>query len=98
MRGSRRYKCRQCARVYTPELLPLGHADEFKREAVLLCMEGANFRRIGRILPVNQQSVIYRVNACHASLPTARQPVAAPEALEMDESFTFIGSKKSRRT
>jgi transposase-like protein len=98
LRGSQRYKCRTCARVYTPEPLPLGYGDDIKREAVRLYLEGTNFRRIGRILSVNPQSVINWVNSYHASLPAAQPPLAAPKTLEMDELFTFIGSKKRRRT
>ena len=60
--------------------------------------EGTNFRRIGRILGVNHQSVVNWVNSYHAGLPAAAQSSAAPETLEMDELFTFIGSKKRRRT
>ena len=97
-RGSQRFKCRACARVYTPEPLPLGYGEEVKREAVRLYLEGTNFRRIGRVLGVNHQSVINWVNSYHASLPPARRPVAYPETLEVDELFTFIGSKKRRRT
>jgi hypothetical protein len=78
--------------------LPLGYGDEVKREAVRLYLEGTNFRRIGRVLGVNHQSVINWVNARHASLPPARPPVTAPETLETDELFTFVGSKKRRRT
>jgi transposase-like protein len=97
-RGSQRYKCRDCQRVYTPEPLPLGYADDVKREAVRLYLEGINFRRIGRVLGVNHQSVINWVNSYHASLPAADSPVASPETLEMGELFTFVGSKKRRRT
>lgn len=98
MRGSQRYKCRACARVYTPQPLPLGYADDIKREAVRLYLEGVNFRRIGRLLAVNHQSVINWVNAYHASLPETSLPVSKPETLEMDELFTFIGSKKGKPT
>jgi hypothetical protein len=65
---------------------------------VRLYLEGTNFRRIGRILGVNHQSVVNWVNAYHASLPAAAQAVAAAETLEMDELFTFVGSKKARLT
>jgi transposase-like protein len=98
MRGSQRYKCRRCARVYTPDPLPLGYGEEIKREAVRLYLEGVNFRRIGRILSVNHQSVINWVNAYHAGLPAAGRPVAQPRTLEMDELFTFVGSKKGRHS
>jgi IS1 family transposase len=29
-------------------------------------------------------------------LPAARPPVSSPETLEMDELFTFVGSKKTQ--
>ncbi len=96
--GSQRYKCRECQRIYTPEPKPLGYPDETKREAVCLYLEGTNFRRIGRILSVNHQSVVNWVNAYHASLPAPEQALAAPQTLEMDELFTFVGSKKARLT
>ena len=96
--GSQRYRCKECQRIYTPEPKPLGYPDETKREAVRLYLEGTNFRRIGRVLGVNHQSVVNWVNAYHASLPAAGQSVAAPETLEMDELFTFVGSKKGRLT
>jgi transposase-like protein len=92
--GSQRFKCKDCQRIYTPEPKPLGYSAETKREAVRLYLEGANFRRIGRILSVNHQSVVNWVNSYHASLPAAEQSVAQPGTLEMDELFTFVGSKK----
>jgi transposase-like protein len=96
--GSQRYKCKECQRIYTPDPKPLGYPEETKREAVRLYLEGTNFRRIGRVLGVNHQSVVNWVNSYHASLPAAGQPVAAPETLGMDELFTFVGSKKARLT
>ncbi len=98
MRGSQRYKCRQCARVYTPDPLALGYPEETKREAIKLYLEGTNFRRIARILSLNHQSVINWVNSYHASLPACEPPVVAPEVVELDELFTFIGSKKRKPT
>ena len=96
--GSQRYQCKECQRIYTPEPKPLGYPEETKREAVRLYLEGTNFRRIGRVLGVNHQSVVNWVNSYHASLPAAEQSVAAPQTLEMDELFTFIGSKKLKPT
>ena len=94
--GSQRYRCKECQRIYTPEPKPLGYPEETRREAVRLYLEGTNFRRIGRVLGVNHQSVVNWVNSYHASLPAAEQPLAAPATLEMDELFTFIGTKKSQ--
>jgi transposase-like protein len=96
--GSQRYKCKECQRIYTPDPKPLGYPDQTKREAVRLYLEGTNFRRIGRVLGVNHQSVVNWVNSYHAGLPAPEQSVAAPETLEMDELFTFVGSKKGKHT
>ncbi len=96
--GSQRYRCKVCQRSSTPEPKSLGYPDQTRREAVRLYLEGTNFRRIGRVLGVNHQSAVNWVNAYHASLPAAERVVAAPETLEMDELFTFVGSKKRRRT
>ncbi len=96
--GSQRYKCKDCRRIYTPDPKPLGYPEQIRREAVRLYLEGTNFRRIGRILGVNHQSVVNWINAYHASLPVAEQPISQPETLEMDELFTFVGSKKRKPT
>ncbi len=96
--GSQRYRCKECQRIYTPEPKPLGYPEGTRREAVRLYLEGTNFRRIGRVLGVNHQSVVNWVNSYHSSLPAAEDSVVSPETLEMDELFTFVGSKKRRRT
>jgi len=96
--GSQRYRCKDCRRIYTPEPKPLGYPEATKREAVRLYLEGTNFRRIGRVLAVNHQSVVNWVNSYHGALPAAEQSVAKPETLEMDELFTFVGSKKRKHT
>jgi len=38
------------------------------------------------------------VNTYHTSLPAAEPPPAASEPLDMDELFTFVGSKKRKPT
>ena len=96
--GSQRFRCRVCDRIYTPAPSPNGYPDEVRRQAVKLYLEGMNLRRIGRILSVNHQSVTNWVNSYHASLPEASAPVATPQTLEVDEMFTFVGSKKRRPT
>ena len=96
--GSQRFRCRLCDRIYTPAPAPNGYPDEVRHQAVKLYLEGMNLRRIGRLLSVNHQSVTNWVNAYHASLPEVSAPVERPQTLEMDELFTFIGSKKHKLT
>jgi transposase-like protein len=98
-RGSQRRRCRLCNTYYTPERKPIGYSDEVKLRAIKLYLDGMNFRRIGRTLGVNHQSVINWVNEHHAKLPP-KQDVSTSQAdtIEFDELFTFIGEKKTERT
>jgi transposase-like protein len=98
--GSRRLQCQSCRRQYTPEPNPLGYDDKTRGAALKLYLEGNGFRRIGRLLGVNHQSVANWVTAAHARLRAKGGETPAPEAagtLEMDELFTFVGAKKSPR-
>lgn len=61
-------------------------------------LEDGNFRRIARLLGVHHQTVINWVNASHAALKergtTPPQPDTV-ETAELDELWTFVGSKKT---
>jgi transposase-like protein len=94
--GSQRYQCRECDRHYTPEPKLNGYPEHVKQQAIRLSLEGTNFCRIGRLLSVNYQSAVNWINSYHQSLPIGEQAVSAPEAVELDEVFTFIGSKKRK--
>ena len=95
--GSQRLQCRSCDRHYTPEPRLNGYPEEVRVQAIRLYLEGTNFRRIGRLLSVNHQSVVNWVNAYHAQLPPTPKGVAKPETVELDELYSFIGSKKKAR-
>jgi transposase-like protein len=98
--GSQRLQCQSCRRQYTPEPNPLGYDDKTREAALKLYLEGNGFRRIGRLLSVNHQSVANWVTEAHAQLKARHLPTSEPETagtLEMDELFTFVGAKKSPR-
>ena len=62
-------------------------------------VEGINFRRIGRLLAVNHQSVVNWVNQYQAKISGKAQEKAAlsrTETIEMDELWTFVGEKKTK--
>jgi len=69
------------------------YSDELRHQAVKLSVDGMNYRRIARHLDVDHKTVINWVNAYVAQLPSAAVPEDVNNA-EMDELFTFIGSKK----
>src|SRR5689334_4318645 len=93
--GSQRYKCKPCQRLYTPEPKQQGYPDEQRQEAVRLYVDGHNFRQIARQLKVDHKSVINSVNAHAAQQASAPVPKDINNA-ELDELFTFVGSKKPR--
>lgn len=97
--SSQRYQCQLCCRSYTPEPKPLGYDEQTKQMALKLYLEGNGFRRIGRLLSVNHQSVVNWINLFHAQLQAKKRTLPMPghvSTLEMDELFTFIGTKKGQ--
>jgi len=94
---SQRYKCQHYQKKYTPEPKARGYSKSLREMALKMYLEGINFRRIGRLLNVHHQSVINWVNAYAEEFPDAPVPEEA-EDVEMDELFTFIGSKKTGST
>jgi transposase-like protein len=97
--GSQRYLCRWCERKYTPERKRQGYDEELRRQAIQMYVDGMNFRRIGRTLGITHRTVINWVNAYAASLPDQPPvPSEGVEVSELDELFTFVGSKKTKPT
>ncbi len=105
--GSQRYQCQACCRQHTPEPKPLGYANGLREQALRLYLEGNGLRRIGRLLKINHQTVANWVTAAHARMPgqtetaqteTAQtaEPAWTAGTLEMDELYTFVGSKKHK--
>jgi len=79
----------------------MGYSTEVREEAVKMVLDGANYRRTGRYLKVNHQSVVNWVNAATAKLKPGDAPrpvVGDSDIAEVDELFTFVGSKKTRPT
>lgn len=86
-----------CGCKYTPEPKRHGYPEAVRQQAVQMYLDGMNLRRIGRHLGVHHRTVSLWVQAHAASLPEAPLPKEV-KAAEMDELFTFIGSKKTAST
>ena len=91
---SQRYRCQRCQKSYTPEKKSRGYAEATRKQAIQMYIDGMNFRRIGRFLSVHHQTVINWVNAYAEEVPSAPVPEEV-DHVEMDELFTFVGSKKA---
>jgi len=97
--GSQRYLCQVCQRKYTPVPKRQGYDSATRQAALRLYADGMNLRRIARTLGVTHPTVANWVNARAAELPALPpQPDNAVAEHELDELFTFVGSKKARPT
>jgi transposase-like protein len=96
--GSQRIRCRACGYRYTPATKPLGYAEDVRRQALKMYVDGLNFRRIARLLGVHHQSVINWVNAAAARVPDVPPVPSQVETVEMDELYTFVQTKKKTST
>jgi transposase-like protein len=94
--GSQRMQCSNCSTTYTPEPKQPGYSEEVREKAVRLYVEGNNFRRIGRLLSVNHQSVVNWVNSYHEKIKDKAVVPANSETIEIDELWTFVEKKKTK--
>ena len=97
--GSQRHFCKKCRRHFTPLGKRIGYDDTVKVSALRHYIDGNNYRRTGRQLGINHQTVANWVKA--AADKAAAQPAPRPEVndstvVELDELFTFVGTKKKR--
>jgi transposase-like protein len=95
--GSQRYKCQECGSKYTPEPKLNGYPEELRRHAVRMYLDGLNYRRIGRLLDVDHVSVMNWVAAYAEQVEEAPVPESV-DTVEMDELYTFVGTKKTDST
>lgn len=95
--GSQRYRCRACGAKFTPERTTQGYGEDMRQMAHRMYVDGMGFRRIARHLGVVHQTVANWMGTAADDLPAAPQPPTV-ETAELDELFTFVGSKKTSPT
>ncbi|NIR94269.1 MAG: helix-turn-helix domain-containing protein, partial [Gammaproteobacteria bacterium] len=86
-----------CNRKYTPQPKRKGYPESLHQQALQMYVDGLNLRRIGRHLGVHHTTVLLWVKAHAAGLPQPPRPEEI-ETAEMDELYSFIGSKKTEST
>jgi transposase len=95
--GSQRYLCWMCKHKYTPEKKAWRYGEDVRKKAIQMYVDGISFRKIARHLGVHHQSIVNWVNAYANQLPESPVPDKVEHA-EMDELFTFVGTKKTKST
>lgn len=96
--GSQRYRCGRCQRRYTPEPKEHGYPNELRQQAIQLYADGMNYRQIGRQVGVDHVTVMLWVKAHADQLPSTPPQPSEVGVIELDELFTFVGTKKTKST
>jgi len=92
--GTQRLHCQHCLRYYTLEPKKKGYAQDIRRLALKLVVDGNSFRRAARLVGVCPQTVSTWINTTAQTLPLRPAPAQA-DVVELDELFTFVGQKKT---
>jgi len=91
------YLCRDCGRQFIDDYdSHRGYSEEFKRECLLMYVNGSGFRAIARVKQVHPSTVMLWVRDVGERLPTAYDPEETPNVGECDELQTYCGVKKTR--
>jgi len=92
VKQKQRYLCKKCKYCFTVE--HIGKPDNYKRDALILYLEGLGFRSIGRFLKVSHVAVFNWIKKFGKQLDEIRSSDDI-EVVEIDEMHTYIGSKKN---
>ncbi len=92
VKQKQRYLCKKCKYCFTVE--HIGKPDNYKRDALILYLEGLGFRSIGRFLKVSHVTIFNWIKKFGGELDEIRSSENI-EVVEIDELHTYIGSKKN---
>jgi len=96
-KGKQNYICLNCQRQFQDCYVEQkGYSDEFKRECLMMYVNGMGLRAIGRVKKIHHTTIITWVRKVGELLPDAYAPETIPEVGELDELETFVGSKKTK--
>ncbi len=95
-KGKQKYICVDCQRQFLDCYQTYrGYCDEFKRECLMMYVNGMGLRSIGRVKKVSHVAIMNWVKQVGELLPDAYEAETIPQVGELDELETFVGSKKT---
>ena len=96
--GSQRLRCRVCGKRYTPTPKQHGYGPDVRTQALRMVSDGINLRRAARLLQVHHTTILFwKRQAAQQMSDTPPQPRGVHQ-VELDELYTFVGSKKNATT
>src|SRR5271170_1831149 len=87
-----RFRCKDCDYHFTVE--SVGKPEKFKRDALILYLEGLGFRSIGRVLGVSHVAIFNWIKSFGQSIDDIRSADKI-DVVEVDEMHTYVSSKKT---
>ena len=100
--GKQRYKCKNCGKSQAEVDDRVKYSDEERRRALVLYLEGCEFRRIARIMKeffgkeYNYQTIVNWVKRAGMKAMNEVQNHGKIDVLEMDELYTYIQKNKEK--
>ena len=92
VKQSQRFRCKDCNYHFTVE--SVGKPEKFKRDALILYLEGLGFRSIGRVLGVSHVAIFNWIKSFGQSIDDMRSADKI-DVVEVDEMHTYVSSKKT---
>ncbi len=96
--GSQRMRCRQCHKRYTPHPHAHGYAANVRATALRMVSDGLNLRRAARHVQVHHTTILHWKRQAAQRLPTTPPQPSLVHQIELDDLYTFVGTKKNGTT
>jgi insertion element IS1 protein InsB len=91
-----RYRCKNCGRQFITAYTYLGRVESVRELIVPMTLNGCGVRDVSRVLFVSPNTVLKTLRAAAAAIPGLPVPSKVRD-LEIDEFWSFVGSKRRPR-
>jgi len=91
-----RYRCKNCGRQFITKYTYLGRVEYVRELIVPMTLNGCGVRDVSRVLFVSPNTVLKTLRAAAAAIPELPVPSRVRD-LEIDEFWSFVGSKRRPR-
>ena len=91
-----KYRCQDCDRQFITDYTYQGCRLEIRRLILKMTLNSSGIRDISRVLSISANTVLKQIRQAPEKLPRLRPPTKA-QTVELDEFWSFVGSKSNRR-
>ncbi|MGI8466916.1 MAG: IS1 family transposase [Pyrinomonadaceae bacterium] len=91
-----KYLCQNCGKQFITDYTYQGCRPEISSLILKMILNSSGIRDISRVLAVSTNTILKIIRLAAEKLPDLRPPTKA-QTVELDEFWSFVGSKKKRR-